>query len=67
MSKLPVNLDGHNVQTPGRLELLEVYELRRRVERVAVAAAEIRRESLAMTSVRRIRHLRDLISAIRSR
>jgi hypothetical protein len=61
---MPIDVDGHNLAEPGYLELLEMYEVRRRVERVAVADAAAQWQSMAVTRTRIIRDLRELIAGL---
>ena len=64
MSELPINIDGHHLNAPRCFELLEMYDVRRPVERVAVADAEICRESMVVNPTGIIRDLRELIVAL---
>jgi hypothetical protein len=48
VSELPLDRDGHDVSETERRELLEMHEVRRRVERGAIANRSLQRASLAM-------------------
>ena len=67
MSHLPVDRDGHDDDKSRSRFLLAMHEVRRRVERVAVADGSVRSAPKAMTATTRrelVQELRELIAAL---
>ena len=65
MSGVPIVVDRHGGEEPGRRELLALHGLRRSLERFALARVPARSPRVALTSrARLIRNLRELIAAL---
>ena len=67
MSDLPIDRDGDDHDESRSRRLLAMHEVRRRVERVAVADGSVRSAPKTMTAITRvelIQELRELIAAL---
>ena len=67
MSDLPIDRDGDDHDESRSRHLLAMHEMRRRVERLAVADGSVRSAPKTMTAITRdelIQELRELIAAL---
>jgi hypothetical protein len=64
VSKLPVDGDGHDRGEAGCGQLLEMHELRRRVERGSPADKSVRRDSMAVIRARVAAERREPIAPV---
>jgi hypothetical protein len=61
---VPFGVDSDGGEDSRRRELLALPEVRRDLERLAVAIEPLGRESMAVTRAAAIRHLQELIAAL---
>jgi hypothetical protein len=65
LSDVPLVVDRHNREEPGRRQLLALHQLRRHLERFAAAGTKARSAAMAVAhSSQLLRDLRELITAL---